>query len=81
MLKRASQRESAAVGTNPSCITQVLLFAIVDSLPGGCHALLNRLLSAHMIFSTQMENSLPAIAISSYCIRDYYMIYEISMHA
>ena len=55
MLKRASQRESAAVGTNPSCITQVLLFAIVDSLPGGCHALLNRLLSAHMVFSTQME--------------------------
>ena len=81
MLKRASQRESAAVGTNPSCIAQVLLFAIVDSLPGGCHALLNRLLSAHMIFSTQMENSLPAIAISSYCMRDYYMIYGVSMHA
>ena len=75
------QRESAAVGTDPSCIAQVFLFAIVDSLPGGCHALLNRLLSARMIFSTQMENSLPAIAISSYCMRDYYMIYEVSMHA
>ena len=46
-----------------------------------CNALLNRLLSARMIFSTQMENSLPAIAISSYCMRDYYMIYGVSMHA
>ena len=55
MLERASQRVSAAVGTNPSCIAQVFLFAIVDSLPGGGNALLNRLLNARMIFSTQME--------------------------
>ena len=81
MLERASQRESAAVGTNPSCIAQVLLFAIVDSLPGGCNALLNRLLNACMIFSTQMENSLPIVVISNYCMRGYYMIYEVSMHA
>ena len=72
---------SAAVGTTPSCIAQVFLFAIVDSLPGECNALLNRLLSARMIFSTRMENSLPAVAISSYCMRGYYMIYEVSMHA
>ena len=75
------QRESAAVGTDPSCIAQVFLFAIVDSLPRRCNALLNRLLSARMILSTQMENSLPTVAISNYCMRGYYMIYEISMHA
>ena len=75
------QRKSAAVGTDPSCIAQVFLFAIVDSLPRRCNALLNRLLSARMILSTQMENSLPTVAISNYCMRGCYMIYEISMHA
>ena len=68
MLKRASQRESAAVGTNPSCIAQVLLFAIVDSLPGGCHALLNRLLSARMIFSTQMDLQTGAVEGCHVCV-------------
>ena len=48
---------------------------------GECKALLIRLLSAHMIFSAQMENSLPTVAISNYCMRGCYMIYEISMHA
>ena len=81
MLERVSQRVSAAVGTNPSCSAQVFLFAIVDSLPYGGNALLNRLLNARMIFSTQMENSLPTVVISNYCMRGYYMIYEVSMHA
>ena len=81
LLETASQGMSAAVGTDPSCIAQVFLFAIVDSLPRRCNALLNRLLSARMILSTQMENSLPTVAISNYCMRGYYMIYEVSMHA
>ena len=54
---------------------------LIVGIPGGGNALLNRLLSARMIFSTRMENSLPAVAISSYCMRGYYMIYGVSMHA